>query len=87
MTDLPAVILRDNAQRVLDSTTTKADRNKLGQHATPSGLAREILSCSGSMLQDSNPIRFLDPGFGTGSFYSALLSTFPSSQITEAVGY
>src|SRR5258706_9011709 len=30
------------------------------------------------------PVQFLDPAFGTGAFYTALLRTFPPSQIASA---
>ncbi len=33
------------------------------------------------------PIRFLDPAFGTGAFYSALLSTFTDARTAAAEGY
>ncbi len=39
------------------------------------------------LLPFNSEISFLDPAIGTGSFYSALLSTFSSSQITAAMGY
>jgi hypothetical protein len=40
-----------------------------------------------NLLPQNQQIRFLDPAFGTGSFYSALLQLFPRSQIVTAVGY
>jgi hypothetical protein len=32
-------------------------------------------------------VRFLDPAFGTGSFYSALNTVFPSTRIEAAIGF
>ena len=32
-------------------------------------------------------VRFLDPGIGTGAFYSALLSTVPRERIASSHGY
>jgi len=40
-----------------------------------------------SLLPAGEAIQFLDPAFGTGSFYSALLSVANSSQIKRAWGY
>jgi len=39
------------------------------------------------LSKSSQRIRFLDPAFGTGAFYSALLSSFPLSRIERAQGY
>lgn len=71
----------------LDSTKTQAERNRLGQFATPTLLARDIIEYAKSLLPRGSNIRFLDPAFGTGSFYSALLKVFPTSRIVMAKGY
>ncbi len=47
----------------------------------------EILTYGKLLLSPSAKIKFLDPAFGTGSFYSALLRTFARSRIASAVGY
>ncbi|MDQ3666807.1 MAG: Eco57I restriction-modification methylase domain-containing protein [Acidobacteriota bacterium] len=78
---------RLKAQQHLDSTKTQAERNKLGQFATPAPLAKELLEYARKTLPSNLNIRFLDPAFGTGSFYSALLKTFPRSRIANAAGY
>jgi adenine-specific DNA-methyltransferase len=78
---------RLKVQKHLDSSKTQAERNKLGQFATPGALAIEILECARTILPSGQKIRFLDPAFGTGSFYSALLKTFPRSRIASAAGY
>jgi adenine-specific DNA-methyltransferase len=59
----------------------------LGQFATPPQLAHEIVTFAQSLLPSTELIRFLDPAFGTGSFYSALLQVFPVSSIACARGY
>lgn len=74
-------------QNRLDAEKTQAERNRFGQFATPTVLAREIIECAKSLLPPRLKIRFLDPAFGTGSFYSALLQLFPLSRIADAVGY
>jgi adenine-specific DNA-methyltransferase len=78
---------RLKVQKHLDSSKTQAERNKLGQFATPGALATEILEYARKILPANLNIRFLDPAFGTGSFYSALLKTFPHSRIASATGY
>lgn len=74
-------------QNGLDSEKTQLKRNELGQFATPSYLALDILHTSLALLPASEPIRFLDPAFGTGAFYSALLRTAPIERIEQARGY
>ena len=74
-------------QSWLDSSRTAEHRNKLGQHATPTGLAEDILRCSETLLLPDEPVRFMDPAFGTGAFYSALERTIPGHRIAGAVGY
>jgi hypothetical protein len=78
---------RLQVQKHLDSSKTQAERNKRGQFATPAALAIAILEYARKILPSNQSIRFLDPAFGTGSFYSALLQTFPRSLIAGAAGY
>jgi adenine-specific DNA-methyltransferase len=78
---------RLKVQRHLDSAKTQAERNKLGQFATPGALANEILEYARKILPSRMKIRFLDPAFGTGSFYSALLKTFARTRIEAAYGF
>lgn len=74
-------------QAKLDAAKTPAERNRLGQFATPPGLANDILQNARKLMPPEAAIRWLDPAIGTGAFYSALLSTFGSGRIDEAVGY
>jgi predicted RNA methylase len=74
-------------QAELDSRKTQAERNRLGQFATPAALARDILGFASDLLSSGEPVHFLDPAIGTGAFYSALLHTFPQQRIAEAVGF
>jgi hypothetical protein len=78
---------RVELQARLDSAKSQGERNKLGQFATPPALATQILQCAKELLPTDARIRFLDPGFGTGSFYSALRRAFPASHIASAVGF
>jgi hypothetical protein len=79
--------VRLEIQERVDAGKTQAERNRLGQFATPPTLASDIVACAVSLLPPRLKIRFLEPGFGTGPFYSALLRQVPSSRIEAAVGY
>ena len=74
-------------QTELDSQKTQVERNKLGQFATPTVLAQDILRYAAGLIPKGQPVRFLDPAIGTGAFYSALRTVFPSRQVLEAVGF
>ncbi len=56
----------------LNQSKSAIERNRWGQFATPPELASQIVRQSIGSLPTKNQIRFLEPGFGTGSFYSAL---------------
>jgi hypothetical protein len=72
-------------QARLDAGKSTVERNRLGQFATPTGLARDMLGY-GCTLVDG-PIRFLDPAFGTGAFYSALHAAAPRSRTQRCLGF
>jgi len=74
---------RLSLQAELDSCKTIGERRKLGQFATPISLARDIVSF-GLEYVNTSDIRFLDPAFGTGAFYSALLQECDYENITRA---
>jgi adenine-specific DNA-methyltransferase len=78
---------RIELQARLDGAKTQAERNRLGQFATPPALARDILAYAKTLLPAGEPVRFLDPAIGTGSFYSALRAIFPPGRILEAKGF
>ena len=79
--------LRLSIQAELDSKKTALARNKLGQFATPTVLAREVLSYGLSLMPKGQRVRFLDPAIGTGSFYSALREMIKRRPIEAAKGY
>ena len=79
--------LRLSIQTGLDSRKTPLERNKLGQFATPTVLAHEMLSFGLSLMPQGQPVRFIDPALGTGSFYSALLATISNRTLESAKGY
>jgi adenine-specific DNA-methyltransferase len=77
---------RIDLQKKLDSEKNHTERNKLGQFATPTDLAKEIVRSTKPYLPRKFKIRFLDPAFGTGAFYSALVSVFSPDHIESADG-
>ena len=79
--------IRLNLQAELDQQKTNLERNRLGQYATPTMLAREVLSYALKLIPKGQSIRFLDPAIGTGSFYSALREECGKRQIKEAKGF
>jgi predicted RNA methylase len=74
-------------QRRLDKRKSQKERNQLGQFATPPGLARSIVKHGISLLGNNKNIHFLDPAFGTGSFYSALLDIQTTENIVKSRGF
>jgi hypothetical protein len=76
---------RVSLQKTLDEGRSAQLRNRLGQFATPTQLARDVVRCGLKLLGPDVSIRFLDPAFGTGSFYSALLEAKPS--LSTAAGF
>lgn len=78
---------RKVSQAELDAGKTAVQRNRLGQFATPNGLAVDIACYVKSILGEAPlGIRFADPSIGSGSFFSAALAVFGSQQIVTAVG-
>ena len=73
-------------QSEFDGRRSSRARNRLGQFATPPALAWEMLELARQHYAPSQqPIRFLDPGIGTGVFFSALMDTFEHEHIQMAV--
>lgn len=84
---LPIEDRRLALQAALDAGKTQKERNRLGQFATPTLLASDMLAYARTLLPTKAPIRFLDPAIGTGSFYAALLREFSALRITAAAGF
>ena len=74
-------------QARLNTERSQEERNKLGQFATPPKLAMDIIEASKELIISPEGIRFLDPAFGTGAFYAALLKCFSDSSLDWAQGY
>ncbi len=78
---------RQTIQAQLDAAKSAAERNRLGQFATPNALAIEIARYVRKIADESlSAIRFADPALGTGSFFSATLAVFGADKIESAVG-
>jgi adenine-specific DNA-methyltransferase len=78
---------RLTVQAELDAGKDRTERNRMGQFATPTELALEILEYARKRMDGTSDVRFLDPAIGTGSFFSALLKVFPTDRVSGAVGY
>ncbi len=74
-------------QHRLDAQKTQQERNRLGQFATPTALAEEIVRYAETLLPAGENIDFLEPAFGTGSFFSAFRCVFPKERIRRARGF
>jgi hypothetical protein len=78
---------RQAIQFSIDATRSPAQRNRLGQFATPHALALDIARFVERMIdKQMGPVRFADPSIGTGSFFSAALTTFGVDRLASAVG-
>ncbi len=78
---------RQAIQADIDTRKSAAERNRLGQFATPNALAVDIARYVQSVLgRTKGSIRFADPSIGSGSFFSAALAVFGSKRISSAVG-
>ncbi|MFN0054509.1 MAG: Eco57I restriction-modification methylase domain-containing protein [Planctomycetales bacterium] len=87
-TSLDARETRRNAMQLsIDADRSSAERNRLGQFATPNALAVEIARCVGREWPEcTRRIRFADPAIGSGSFFSAALTVFGANRIESSVG-
>jgi adenine-specific DNA-methyltransferase len=74
-------------QKELDQSKSQEERNRLGQFSTPPALADEIVQTAKELLTKGGPIDFLEPAFGTGSFFSALLRNLDQGEIGRCQGY
>jgi len=85
--DNPTETRRQATQAAIDATRSAAERNRLGQFATPNALAIDIARYVDSLIVDrKGGIRFADPSIGSGSFFSAALTVFGLKRIRSAVG-
>ena len=88
---VPDVMQSEECRQVLqakiDAERSAAQRNRLGQFATPNALALDIVAYVRSLLSPGAAgVRFADPAMGTGSFFSAALRVFGPEGISSAIG-
>ena len=78
---------RQAIQADIDTRKSAAERNRLGQFATPNALAVDITRYVELVIgRTKASIRFADPSIGSGSFFSAALAVFGAKRIKSAVG-
>jgi len=78
---------RQTVQIEIDARRSDAERNRLGQFATPNALAVEMAKHIAKLMgKKKEGIRFADPSIGSGSFFSAALKVFGRDRIANAVG-
>lgn len=89
----PSVVFGDTSeterfasQRQIDDSKSDGERNRLGQFSTPYTLALEVLTNALAHLPKDEPIFFIEPGLGTGVFFSALRRFADGRKLKEAVG-
>jgi adenine-specific DNA-methyltransferase len=70
----------------LDGVKSPAERNRLGQFATPPALALEIVEYARQLRRRKRgPVRFLDSAIGTGAFFSAFARVFKTFEAAAGV--
>ncbi|MHB1155494.1 MAG: Eco57I restriction-modification methylase domain-containing protein [Phycisphaerales bacterium] len=80
-------LCRQSVQTILDAGKSQAERNRMGQFATPNVLAIDIARHVASLIPDRNAaIHFADPAIGSGSFFSAAMTVWGRRRIHSAVG-
>ncbi|MBX3410344.1 MAG: SAM-dependent DNA methyltransferase [Phycisphaeraceae bacterium] len=78
---------RQSMQTAIDATKSSAERNRLGQFATPNALAVDIARYVGTLIGTrKRAIRFADPSIGSGSFFSAALAVYGPKRLKSAIG-
>ena len=74
-------------QQCLDQQKSQPERNRWGQFATPPELSLDIAKYAYARLcRNRTMLRFIDPAIGTGSFFSAMIQTFPAEMLSHAIG-
>lgn len=77
---------RNAAHVALDAQKSAQERNRLGQFATPTGLALQMAELGRDQLATHCPVRLMDPALGTGVFFYAARRML-QDRIQAAWGY
>jgi len=72
--------VRLEIQERLDAERSSVERNKVGQFATPSTLARQVTEYVLSLVPQGKPLKILEPSCGSGAFISAALDLLGTSK-------
>lgn len=78
---------RRAAQQTLDREKSAAERNRLGQFATPPALALDMARLARQHLPATGGISFLDPAVGSGVFFYAARKIFGGRRLHSALGF
>lgn len=71
---------RQREQSLIDHLKSRKEKNASGQFATPAELALDISKYVNIFwTEKGEKVKFLEPAFGLGSFYSALIQSLSSS--------
>lgn len=73
-------------EKYLISTRSSVDLNKQGQYFTPYNLAREVTNFVLDLLDKDTKIKYLEPAFGSGSFYNSIISNLNTKNRINVVG-
>lgn len=80
-------MLRRRLQDACDAARSPADRNRLGQVATPFPLARDIVDETLRLNGGRRWRHLLDPAVGTGAFISALAEVAGAEAVARSSGF
>lgn len=75
------------AQALFDQEVPPSERNIQGQFATPPTLADAMVRLARKLCPELVPVRLLDPGGGTGTFFSSVLRTYGPDGIASATTF
>jgi hypothetical protein len=78
---------RRAVQEALDRRRSAAERNRLGQFATPAPLALDMARLAGRLLPPRARVRLLDPAVGSGVFFYTARKALGPARLRSALGF
>ncbi len=78
---------RQVVQRALDRAKSAAERNRLGQFATPTALALDMARLAQDHMPKDRVVSFLDPGVGSGVLFYAVRTALGPGRLHSAMGF
>lgn len=76
----------DEFELYLISTRPTIDLNKQGQYFTPYNFAKEITNFVFNLMEKDTKIKYLEPAFGSGSFYNSIIDFLDSKNTKNVMG-